>query len=697
MKLKRQLMAASLFMLALPWAGCQYVREAESALRAGQLQSLEATGQAINSLLAQQEWGLVTKASTDGAEPLFAPERPWIAILDGYLDEWQSMPARRLENGEFAADLRMFTRGDKLYLHVSVEDSERSYFDPMRGIANNGDHIVLRSGNGIDYRLAASAPGQLIARYQSGNRTLYEREIAGYWLETQQGYHLEAVVPLALLKGKLGLYAVNASAIASDNAYLSHYNFSDQQPPRLITTRVDLERTLALFQQPSLKLSVIDSQGWHRASVGELASYQYGPARTTTSHGALKALYRAILETPPAPPSNSSQLFGQEKTAPILAAINGQTAAGWYRQPHSSERSLVSAAIPIKKQVVSAQNGSGELKSDDVQYGVLLLEQSSESYLSLTDRAFSKLFLSSTIALLIGAAGLFGYVSWLSWRIRRLNRSTQSAVDHQGNFSSTFKPSRTSDEIGDLSRGFGELLNRVQQYTNYLQTLSRKLSHELRTPLAVVHSSLDNLSMSNGDKQEREMYQKRAKEGANRLSSLLTAMSEASRLEESIKHGDQEIEAIDLNLMFREVIAAYKDVYTQHNLMLSECEQPLVANIAPELLVQLTDKLVDNAASFAPEGSDIKIRLSRNSNKVELRIENTGPRLPEAMQHQLFDNMVSVREKEKSDGGSHLGLGLHIVKLIADFHGAAVTANNLEDGSGVAFTLVIPIDDNKHA
>ena len=54
------------------------------------------------------------------------------------------------------------------------------------------------------------------------------------------------------------------------------------------------------------------------------------------------------------------------------------------------------------------------------------------------------------------------------------------------------------------------------------------------------------------------------------------------------------------------------------------------------------------------------------------------------MQGQLFDSMVSVREKS---GQVHLGLGLHIVRLIMDFHGGRVRAENLDDGSGVRFIL----------
>jgi signal transduction histidine kinase len=58
------------------------------------------------------------------------------------------------------------------------------------------------------------------------------------------------------------------------------------------------------------------------------------------------------------------------------------------------------------------------------------------------------------------------------------------------------------------------------------------------------------------------------------------------------------------------------------------------------------------------------------------------------MRHQLFDSLVSVRPHR--DGRPHLGLGLYIVALIAKFHSAQVTADDLSDGSGVVFRVHFP-------
>ncbi|HEY4481286.1 MAG TPA: ATP-binding protein, partial [Candidatus Brocadiaceae bacterium] len=78
------------------------------------------------------------------------------------------------------------------------------------------------------------------------------------------------------------------------------------------------------------------------------------------------------------------------------------------------------------------------------------------------------------------------------------------------------------------------------------------------------------------------------------------------------------------------------------------------------------------------------------NNKITLNVINYGSTLPKAMEGQLFNSMVSVRQK-KENNTPHLGLGLYIARMIAEFHGGHIKASNLQDGKGVCFSMVFPV------
>ena len=110
---------------------------------------------------------------------------------------------------------------------------------------------------------------------------------------------------------------------------------------------------------------------------------------------------------------------------------------------------------------------------------------------------------------------------------------------------------------------------------------------------------------------------------------------------------------------------------------------------SPDLAAQLLDKLVANAVDFCREGEPVRVSLAIVDGTAELGVANSGPALPEAMRGKLFESMVSVRGERVRDAKAaepHLGLGLYVARLIAEFHGGAMRAQNLSSGAGVAVT-----------
>ena len=108
----------------------------------------------------------------------------------------------------------------------------------------------------------------------------------------------------------------------------------------------------------------------------------------------------------------------------------------------------------------------------------------------------------------------------------------------------------------------------------------------------------------------------------------------------------------------------------------------------PDLMAQMLDKLIGNAIDFHTPDTPIRISLDTDGREARLLVSNTGPALPDEMQGNLFESMVSIRDKKGEQ--PHLGLGLYIVRLIVEFHHGSVIARNRQDNCGVEFLINLP-------
>jgi signal transduction histidine kinase len=355
----------------------------------------------------------------------------------------------------------------------------------------------------------------------------------------------------------------------------------------------------------------------------------------------------------------------------VTAALAGRPHAEWERSDASQEL-LLTAAAPI---VIEAQTR-----------GAVVLEEAGDQLLALRDRAVTRLFNLTLLATAAAVCLMFGLATWISVRIGRLRSAADSAVSSDGKIRLDMPESARADEIGALSRGFERLLGRLNEHTQYLRTLGGKLSHELRTPLTIVRSSLDNLE-SEGLRDDQRRYVTRAREGTQRLQSILSALGAAARVEESIKQAERV--NFDLRELLTSAVAAYRDGFPQARIELDLPPEPCPIRGAPDLAVQLLDKLIENAVDFTPPGGVITVRLERALGNYLLQVQNDGPPIPQALHGRLFESLFEQRPGR--DDKPHFGLGLYIVRLVTEFHGGTAVAANRPDGGGAVFTVALPL------
>lgn len=430
----------------------------------------------------------------------------------------------------------------------------------------------------------------------------------------------------------------------------------------------EIERFLAIMGRVGERVWVVDGRSRVRGLSGSLRD----PAAARTLVNWLKPVAALVVPAPSYP-------VGDE-TLPVRSQIDraliGVSSTQW-RATRDRDVAILSAAQPV-------------FLGDDI-VGAVVVEETTGAIQILRQDALEKL-LAVTLAVVAAAlAILLAFAGRLATRIRRLHAEAEAAIDAQGRVRGAISASGARDEIGDLSRTTAAMLSRLRDYNAYLEAMASRLSHELRTPVAVVRSSLDNLAAEPLDGNAR-VYVERALEGVRRLARLISRLSEATRLERLLESAERE--RFDLAAVVRGCVEGYRAAYPARAFELVLPAAPVPVYGAPDAFAQLLDKLVENADDFAPPGSGVRIALAAEGERATLAVENDGPALPDAMVQRLFDSMVSVRaagEGSRANAeGAHLGLGLYIVRLVAEHHGGSVRAENRPQG-GVRFEVAVPL------
>jgi dedicated sortase system histidine kinase len=354
----------------------------------------------------------------------------------------------------------------------------------------------------------------------------------------------------------------------------------------------------------------------------------------------------------------------------VAAALQG-TPATRARHTRDGRAVVISAAHPIW--------------SGDEVAGAVVTEETTNPVMSVKSAALERLLLLTLAAFAGAAVLLMAFATRLSIRIRRLRDEAESAIDARGRITRLTAGSNAGDEIGDLSRSFSEVLERLAEHHAYLESMAGRLSHELRTPIAVVRSSLENLKLSGEDSAR---YIERAEQGLARLGRILERMTEASRLEQSLSGVERT--RYDLSAVVRGCVEGYRLAYPQSAFVLELPPGRLEVQGSPDLAAQLLDKLVENAVDFSHPGAPVRVTLEQSDGAGSLTVSNKGPLLPDRMRTQLFESMISMRDA-RGAATPHLGLGLYVARLIAQFHDGTIAASNLGSGDGVAVGVRFPL------
>jgi signal transduction histidine kinase len=222
------------------------------------------------------------------------------------------------------------------------------------------------------------------------------------------------------------------------------------------------------------------------------------------------------------------------------------------------------------------------------------------------------------------------------------------------------------------------------RYLAWLRQLAEFLRHEVHQPIAHINSSIEivQLECKHGDR--LMPYLTSASLSTQQVWNLVERASLATDAEAFVRQDQPQW--TDRAHLLAEQLDAFRQSNSGINFRL---QNPAVVRIYadPILIKEAAGNLLSNAASFADEDSIVEVALTVDEAHATITVSNKGPPLG-ANAEALFGPFASTRSGPSSE---HQGLGLYLVRLIAEHYGGMAAIANLEDGSGVQAPISLPL------
>jgi signal transduction histidine kinase len=290
-----------------------------------------------------------------------------------------------------------------------------------------------------------------------------------------------------------------------------------------------------------------------------------------------------------------------------------------------------------------------------------------------------------TDVLLIGVPALVAATALLAWQLAgRALRPVESIRAEAAAITGTTMHRRvpepdTSDEVGRLAQTMNAMLDRLEESSTRQRRFVSDASHELRSPVAAIRAQLE-VALRRGDRADWPQVAHRVLDEDQRLEVAVAELLQLARVEE---HESAESVDVDLDDLVLEEATRVRPV----PLDTSRVSAGRVQGDARQL-TRLVRNLLDNGCSHAR--SRVAVAVATGEGSVWMVVDDDGPGIPAEDRERVFDRFTRLDEGRERDGGG-AGLGLAMVRSIAERHGGTVTVHDAPFG-GARFLVRLPAE-----
>jgi two-component system sensor histidine kinase TctE len=242
------------------------------------------------------------------------------------------------------------------------------------------------------------------------------------------------------------------------------------------------------------------------------------------------------------------------------------------------------------------------------------------------------------------------------------------------------------EEVQPLIHAMNELLQRLSHVMSSQQRFVADAAHQLRTPVAGIKTQTE-LALRLTDPAQQQQVLQQLHTATTRLSRLIHQLLALARTEPGAQAAHA-MEPVDLGREMREATSEWVPTALQRSIDLGfeGPDQPVMVRGNAILLREMLGNLLDNAIRYSPPGSRVTVQVVPEGNEVMLQVEDNGIGIPREERDRVFERFYRLLGTE-TDG---CGLGLAIVREVAQAHRATISLDSAAGGRGTAVMVRFP-------
>ena len=235
--------------------------------------------------------------------------------------------------------------------------------------------------------------------------------------------------------------------------------------------------------------------------------------------------------------------------------------------------------------------------------------------------------------------------------------------------------SHRRDEIGHLSGSLRDMTDALYSRIEAIESFAADVAHELKNPLTSLRSAVETLPLAKTDNSRGRLLEV-IQHDVKRLDRLISDISDASRLDAEMQRNDAHpVNLVELLTMVTGVANERHDDGVKVALTFEGGRAGAFTVLGHDSrLGQVIDNLIDNARSFSPAGTTVRVTCRRLKTEVEIVVDDDGPGVPAETLEKIFERFYTYRPDQ--DFGQNSGLGLSISKHIIEAHGGRIWVEN---------------------